>query len=478
MAEHAVEIEELAVQLDDALLVLVVDFLQRKTGDFRLRCARASMASPVEQSLRAAAYAARSWSRSTFFCTLPVDVLGSGPKMTRFGALNRASRLRTCSISSASVAGGAFLQRDERDRNLAPFLVGRRDHGHFEHRGVARQRILDLDRRDVLAAGDDDVLRAVAQRDVAVGEHDAEVAGAEPAVGTRSCAWSPRPCSSRASRCCRGWRSRPSSRASARHVGAGRRRRRARAGSTTLPTPCRDLSRACSGIGSAFHSLRQSQSTIGPYVSVRPYRCVMSMPSSARRSSSAGVGGAPPVPMRTGRGSFSLPAPGSQIVIVSTVGAAQKWLTPECRMCRQIARGLELRQAQMHAAHRRDRPREAPAVAVEHRQRPQVDGVAVEPHVQRHRQRLQVRAAMVVHDALGPRGRAARVVEREQRTLVRHRAGNAARRRRSAPPARRRRRRRARAATPARPRAAACVAAVGVLLVVDAAPARRHGRRM
>ena len=49
------------------------------------------------------------------------------------------------------------------------------------------------------------------------------------------------------------------------------------------------------------------------------------------------MGGAPPVPIRTGRGSFSLPAPGSQIVIVSTVGAAQKWLTPDSRMCRQIA---------------------------------------------------------------------------------------------------------------------------------------------
>ena len=63
----------------------------------------------------------------------------------------------------------------------------------------------------------------------------------------------------------------------------------------------------------------------------------MSMPSSARRSSNAGVGGAPPVPIRTGWASF--PACGSQMVIVSTVGAAQKWVTPDLRMCCQIRLG-------------------------------------------------------------------------------------------------------------------------------------------
>ena len=37
-----------------------------------------------------------------------------------------------------------------------------------------------------------------------------------------------------------------------------------------------------------------------------------------------------------------LAAAGSQIVIVSTVGAAQKWVTPDSRMCRQIALGSSL----------------------------------------------------------------------------------------------------------------------------------------
>ena len=43
--------------------------------------------------------------------------------------------------------------------------------------------LLDLDGGDVLAAGDDDVLLAVAQLDVAVGVHDGQVAGVEPAAG-------------------------------------------------------------------------------------------------------------------------------------------------------------------------------------------------------------------------------------------------------------------------------------------------------
>src|SRR3546814_2547453 len=48
---------------------------------------------------------------------------------------------------------------------------------------MAVQYLLDLDRGDVLAAGDNDVLRAVLERDIAVRVHDAQVAGVEPAAG-------------------------------------------------------------------------------------------------------------------------------------------------------------------------------------------------------------------------------------------------------------------------------------------------------
>ena len=56
------------------------------------------------------------------------------------------------------------------------------DDGGLLHRGMAQQRRLDLDRRDVLAAADDHVLEPVADLDVAVGMDDRGVAGVEPAV--------------------------------------------------------------------------------------------------------------------------------------------------------------------------------------------------------------------------------------------------------------------------------------------------------
>ncbi len=72
----------------------------------------------------------------------------------------------------------------------------------------------------------------------------------------------------------------------------------------------------------------------------------------------------------------------------------------------------------MRAAGGGDRPGEAPAVAVEHRQRPQVAGTRTEPCVVGHRGGLEVGTAVVVHDALGPSGRTGRVVEGEQVVLV------------------------------------------------------------
>jgi hypothetical protein len=50
---------------------------------------------------------------------------------------------------------------------------------------MAIEHVLDFERGDVLAARDDDVLRAVLDLDVAVGLHHGEVAGAEPAAGER-----------------------------------------------------------------------------------------------------------------------------------------------------------------------------------------------------------------------------------------------------------------------------------------------------
>ena len=78
----------------------------------------------------------------------------------------------------------------------------------------------------------------------------------------------------------------------------------------------------------------------------------------------------------------------------------------------------DLAQADVGAADRGDRPGRAPAVAVEHRQRPQVDARRVVVRVHDLAQRVQVRAAVVVLHALGAPGGAARVVDADRRALV------------------------------------------------------------
>ena len=61
-------------------------------------------------------------------------------------------------MSSRSVTLASGLQLDEGARRLAPLRVGLGDHRRGQHRRVAVEHVLDLERRDVLAAGDDDVL--------------------------------------------------------------------------------------------------------------------------------------------------------------------------------------------------------------------------------------------------------------------------------------------------------------------------------
>ena len=72
-------------------------------------------------------------------------------------------------------------------RALAPPLIRHSDDCGFGHQGVRTDGVLNFDGRDVLAAGDDDVLRAILQFDVAVGVHDTEVAGVQPAAGKGLC---------------------------------------------------------------------------------------------------------------------------------------------------------------------------------------------------------------------------------------------------------------------------------------------------
>src|SRR5439155_3383216 len=76
-------------------------------------------------------------------------------------------------------------QYHERLGPLAPAFVGHPDDGGLQHGRVRHDGLFDLDRGDVLAARDDDVLGPVAQFDVTVGVHHTQVAGVEPAAPER-----------------------------------------------------------------------------------------------------------------------------------------------------------------------------------------------------------------------------------------------------------------------------------------------------
>src|SRR5215211_4804818 len=76
----------------------------------------------------------------------------------------------------------AVAQHHARERALCPLLVGDRDHGRLRDRRVRHDRVLELDRRDPLAARLDHVLRAILDHDEAARVHRHDVAGLEPAV--------------------------------------------------------------------------------------------------------------------------------------------------------------------------------------------------------------------------------------------------------------------------------------------------------
>ena len=130
--------------------------------------------------------------------------------------------------------------------------------------------------------GDDDVLGAVAQLDIAVRKAHAKIARAKPSVGSGRREWPLRRDNSRWSRCSRGSDF-------AQRFAVGRYFIAAASITlislvTTLPTPCRAFNLAFSLSGFAFHSGCQSLITEGPYVSVKPYKCVTCKSSEASRA--------------------------------------------------------------------------------------------------------------------------------------------------------------------------------------------------
>ena len=107
-------------------------------------------------------------SRSMFFCTLPMVLRGrSSTKITRFGSLNFASRVSSRpSTSLLGQRGLAALHHDGGDA-LAEIGMRHADDGALDDAGDRVDLALDLLRIDVVAAGDDEVLAAADDVDVA-----------------------------------------------------------------------------------------------------------------------------------------------------------------------------------------------------------------------------------------------------------------------------------------------------------------------
>ena len=132
-----------------------------------------------------------------------------------------------------------------------------------------------------------------------------------------------------------------------------------------------------------------------------------------------GLGGAAAVVMTSGRSSGR--ASSALAIVLRTVGAPLRWVI--CSPSQELPDpvGPDRSQAHVAPADRGDAPGRAPAVAVEHRQRPEVHGARAVLRVDHLAQRVEVGAAVGVDDALGPAGRARGVVDRDRVQLVLHR---------------------------------------------------------
>ena len=122
--------------------------------------------------------------RSVVLSTLPVALRGSSSTHLDAGRALEVGQPLPGEGDQLGRRGLAVTGHGGDDR-LAPALVGQPEDGDLAHGRVADDDLLDLDRVDVLAAGDDHVLLAVDERDVAVLVDLAEVAGVEPAAAER-----------------------------------------------------------------------------------------------------------------------------------------------------------------------------------------------------------------------------------------------------------------------------------------------------
>ena len=121
--------------------------------------------------------------RSAYFWTFPVAVRGIATRnSTDVGALYPAIRSLQCAMISASVAHAPSASTTSA-LTVSPHLSsGTPMTATSATAGWRKMNVLDLDRGDVLGAGDDHVLLPVRDREMALAVEPAAVAGVEPAT--------------------------------------------------------------------------------------------------------------------------------------------------------------------------------------------------------------------------------------------------------------------------------------------------------
>src|SRR5215204_125211 len=298
------------------------------------------------------------------------------------------------------------LELDERLGSLAPLLVGYRDDGGLQHGRVVVHRLLDLDGRDVLAAGDDDVLFAVAQLHVTVRVPGGDVAGVVPAaleclggdVGLLEVAL---------------------------HHGVAARHELPEGlgvAGDVVHVVVHDprevgyrvgLSLAGELAGLVFDGKvvpllvpaahRAWAVSLGRPVEVdRAYVQVLELREKLRRRRRAPDGGG------------DLPVDPARLLVVDEpdLDGRRRAVVGHPLGLDEVPDpgGVHLAQAHVRPRNRRDAPGKAPAVAVEHRQDPEIHRTLVHLRRQRDAQGVQISAPVAVHRPLGFPGRPRRVV--------------------------------------------------------------------
>ncbi len=310
-----------------------------------------------------------------------------------------------------------LLQRDEGVRHLAPFLIRRRDHRRLAHRRVPVEHVLHLERADVLAPRDDDVLGAILDLGIAVGMEHGEIAGMEPPPGEGL------------ARRLRVLEIALHHRIAAQHElakasaiggdgGEGFGIAHARLGQ-------HGMRHALAGEEGGLFLERQGIAPLLPGIdhggAVGLGQAIEVMDGEAERfhprdhcRRRCGAAGDGVHPVRQGT---ALLVAGMDQHVEHHRRAAEMG-HPVGGDLAENGGGLDAAQADMGAPGQRHRPGESPAIAVEHRQRPQIDAFRAEAEFEGERGGVEIGAAVMDHHALGIGGGARRVAQRDRRPFA------------------------------------------------------------